>query len=214
MEENVELAEVVGVAERLEREVFVGALGGVAFVESEADHVGDDAPTTGARQIDEVVPALFDGGAAVANGRDRGGSAGPLSSTTASGLFDSSGRKRPRTASGVSALIERCCSRFQTGSLSRGASVAEGLSEDFVEKFSLKLSFLEPGESAFGFEVGPFDENGVSSGDCRVVETLIGRGVLEPAAQNETIRFGLPHGNGGVAEDERSLHHGGCFSMK
>ena len=65
MEQHIELAEGLYLAKRLQREMFIGTLGGIALVESEADHVGDDAPTARGRRVDERVPALIDGGSTV-----------------------------------------------------------------------------------------------------------------------------------------------------
>ncbi len=64
MEQNIEPTELVDVAERLQREMLVSTLGGVALVEPKADDVRDDSPPAGWRLVDEIVPALIDRSAA------------------------------------------------------------------------------------------------------------------------------------------------------
>jgi hypothetical protein len=62
-EQGEELAEGFVVAQRLQCEVFVAARRAVAFVEAEADEVGNDGPLAVRRRVVEILPGLLDGGA-------------------------------------------------------------------------------------------------------------------------------------------------------
>lgn len=72
-ERVIKLLERAEIAERLQREMFVGAFGRIAFVKPEADEVGNDAPAAGGRSIDQIIPTLIDGRPSVACGRGRDG---------------------------------------------------------------------------------------------------------------------------------------------
>ena len=161
------------------------------------------------RRIDQIVPALVDGGAAV----------GAVAVEVDAGPFElDDGQRRARlplleTAEhGVGSLAGDAVVLFQVpGGRVLDGPRSRGLAEDFVEEIALKLGLGELGESAARFEVGPADQDGVGGVDRRLVESPVDAGVLEKPREDQPIGFRLS-GREGRAFLEQGELHGKCFT--